>query len=526
MIPPGRRQRLARVSELIVAQYGLHFPAERLGDLQRALLAAARRASFAGVDALLEFMVVTTPRHWPDQALLDALTIGETYFFRDPQIFALLGEHFVPELRRRRGAGPFRLRAWSAGCCTGEEAYTLAIVFDRLRAGQPDCRVELLATDINPSFLRHARVGIYRPWSFRGAPAWLQHGYFHRLQGERFELRADLRARVEFAPLNLSGNEFPAEQNGTSGLDLILCRHVLMYFSPSQRACTVDRLALSLCEGGWLVVSAAEVSQITHPALVPLRVGEATVLVKQSEATRRAPAAADHAVAVGAWAGWPPELAPSAGWELELRTGPHVTTAGPPERHGAGGGGVVPREPPAGNARVSRPPVAAPHGAAAATPAQADAAAGGADAIALTRALAGCGDLDGALEWCQEALWRDKLNPIAHYLIAGIRLERGEVTEAEQALRRALYLDPRFIAAHVSLAGQARATRRPVLAERHSRTALALARQLPPEAIVPESEGLTARQLVGLLQGVGAAEPAGGAGGRTRSMPPAIVASP
>src|SRR5690606_353563 len=116
------------------------------------------------------------------------LTIGETYFFRDQRHLEVLEEYVFPKLLRSCLADQRPLRIWSAGCCTGEEPYSIAMLLDRIIPQGGQWNATILASDINRSFLQKAAEGVYGEWSFRDTPAWARKQYFKRRKDGRFEL--------------------------------------------------------------------------------------------------------------------------------------------------------------------------------------------------------------------------------------------------------------------------------------------------------------------------------------------------
>jgi chemotaxis protein methyltransferase CheR len=475
MITAHTSSRLEAVSELIAENLGLHYPPERSRDMERVLGRAARVAGYPNLEAYLDSLLAAPLKEGQFELLASTLTIGETYFYRDPKVFDLIMEHFVPQMMAARPGLPPLFRIWSAGCCTGEEAYTIAILFDRMRS-LARCEIDVLATDINPHFLRQARAGIYRPWAFRGSPPWLQASYFTALDGDRFELRADLRRLVNFAPLNLAELNYPSTPNRTSARDLILCRHVLMYFTPEQFSCTVRQLAQCLVEGGWLILSAAEVGHVDEPELVPTRIGDMTIFVKRTQGHHR------PETLVATWKDSVGEPTCLPQWELSLNKLEQQVFG-----DAAAGWQTDHRHEPAPVASLA--------------PA-ADQSAEPPDLLAIARTQASRGELAAAHETCNRLLQEDKMNPVIHYLRAAILQEQGAVDEAELAFKRVLYLEPDFIAAHVSLATLARNQTRPAEARRHLRNALTLAGRLSPDGTIPESDGMTARRLVHIVSSV------------------------
>ena len=157
------------------------------------------------------------------------------------------------------------LRLWSAGCSTGEEAWSLAILLERLLPTGWDARV--LATDVDEAALERAERGIYGARSFRGVPDSVRARWFTAAGPGRWEVAPPLRRRVRFAVLNLVADDYPSSGNGTGAVDLLLCRNVLMYLTPGARAAVAVRLARSLAPGGWLAVAPAEVSSAGFPDL-------------------------------------------------------------------------------------------------------------------------------------------------------------------------------------------------------------------------------------------------------------------
>ncbi len=457
--------RLEALSALVAERLGLHLPAAKLRTMERALAEAARAAGFARAADLVAALLRGGSAPEALDALARELTVGETYFYREPGAFAAITEHFLPEFTRRGWARMPRF--WSAGCCTGEEAYSLAIVLER--AGFPaPARAEILATDLNPRFLRSAREGIYRGWSFRNTPDWLRSAYFRPFDEERAEIRGDIRAAVRFARLNLAEPVFPAADNGTANVDLILCRNVLMYFTPERLARVIRQMADCLNEGGWLIVGAAETGHVEALGLSPLRWGDVTIFEKRTSRAARAPVASESS-------GW-------TGASVAPRPAPLPVAVSPA-------------------AERARPPEAA------------------APSLGEVRRLASAGNRPEALAACERLLRIDPTDAIAHFLRSSVLLEAGRREQAEESLRRALYLDPDFVAAHLAVAQAARTAGRSAAAERHLGAALRLVSALPAAAIVPETDGMTAGQMAAMISALGS----GGPG--TNRRRPAVLAN-
>jgi chemotaxis methyl-accepting protein methylase/chemotaxis signal transduction protein len=220
------------------------------------------------------------------QAVIAALTIGETNFFRQPAWFAQLERQILgPAIAQRSAAGPQRLRLWSAGCASGEEAYSLAILVLRLLRDRHDWEISILGTDLCAAFIDEARRAEYREWSLREVDEFARLQHFRRLDSGRFELLPATRNLVTFELLNLAGNE-PWTDPRLVDLDLIVCRNVLMYLAPHYQQLVAQRLIARLAPDGWLATAPAEATAEWFRPLTPVNVPSAVLF-------RRTPPAGD-----------------------------------------------------------------------------------------------------------------------------------------------------------------------------------------------------------------------------------------
>ncbi len=474
----------ARLSERIAEAVGLHFPRERWPDLQRGLAEAARELGYSDCDACVESLLAAPLTKAQVQVLAHHLTIGETYFFREKKTFEILGTQVLPALIESRRRGGRQLRFWSAACCTGEEAYSLAILLHQLLPDLQEWQVTILATDINEHFLQKAVAGAYGEWSFRDTPAGFKERYFTRGDDGRYLVVPEIRQLVTFAPLNLAETSYAGSAADTNAMDVIFCRNVLMYFSPTQAGRAINNLRHALVEGGWLAVGPSEVSQVHFQGLATRNFPGVILYQKSNES---------------------PSLAPS------LRHIPRVDS-----RRATSGLSWRPADSPtkpapASPSRTARDePRPTSHEAALSLYAQgryADAIAmllmGQARAICeihlLARALANQGKLSDALAWCDRAIAHDKVDPTGHYLRATVLLEQGHAAEARNSFQRTVYLDPTFVLAHFALGNLARASARPEEADRHFNNARQLLADLPAEGALLEADGLTVGRLAEII---------------------------
>lgn len=474
----------ARVSEFIAENMGLHFPPERVADLQRGLAGAAVEFGFQDVAACVDWLMATPLTKAQLQVLASHLTVGETYFFRDSKTFEALADRVLPALIHARRGREQRLRIWSAACASGEEAYSLAILLHQSLPDLEDWHVTILATDINPQALRKAVAGVYGEWSFRGVPRGVKERYFDRTNDGRYALRPEVRALVAFEHVNLVEDGYPSLATDTNAMDLILCRNVLMYFASAQVGKVVTKLHHALVDGGWLVVSPSEASQALFPQFVTVNVSGA-ILYQKRDATCRATE------------NRPPAFLPEAGAVVApMRELPAPDASAPPA--------AAPPSTPS-----PEPVEISPYATAASLYAE-GCYAEAADTLLrscaqdipeshacslLVHALANQGRLDDALAWCGRWVAADKLSVAGHYLRAVVLLEQGRLDEARRSLQQVLYLDPNFALAHFALGNLARSRGNDDEADKHFANALPVLARLRPDEVLPESDGLTARRL-------------------------------
>jgi chemotaxis protein methyltransferase CheR len=378
-----------RAGELFGARCGLRFHDGNREVLEEGLLRAATMEKNSPTELL------TRLEQAPNDALMQAVvrhvTIGETYFFRHPEHFEAVRELVVPQLVNARKETRL-LRAWSAGCASGEEAYSIAMA---LKAGAgPAYTINVLGTDINKSALETARRGHYGRWSLRGALQGLAADVTQAADGTSVVSEA-VRKLVRFEYLNLRDPIYPSLLTGTHGLDLIFCRNVLVYFFPEAATATLERMKSCLADGGWLVLSAFDVD-LAPSGLEVVHHGNAAILRKQPAARTDAP------------------RAPAAPPPRAVRTTP---------------------------SKPMPPPMAA---------AAFDAARKAERAIQEAKAAADAGDLERAVERARQAVGHQR-SPEALHLLALVLAERGEHAETITLLRETVQRAPDYVLGHLSL---------------------------------------------------------------------------
>jgi chemotaxis protein methyltransferase CheR len=480
------------LSELIATKTGLHFPAERWSDLERGLRGAAAGFGFNEIDAFSQWLLNSDLTREQLGELASYITVGETYFFRDSQYYDILESEILPAIVTSRQKGLQRLRLWSAACATGEEAYSLAIVLSRVVPDIENWNVTVLASDINPVFLEKAKKGIYTKWSFRSNPEYIKNLYFKKLPDGRFEVLPRIKRLVNFQPLNLVEDTYPSLHNNTNAIDVIFCRNVLMYLAPYHVKRIVKQLHNSLVDGGWLIVSPAEASHVLFADFDNVRLPDAILYRRGgTQPSRPASDSVEHTILQSSnnYSSTIPEEIP------HLPISPVEPAWAKPETLP-----IATEEPPSpvdvfeaasafydqGNyqsaAEILEQLIAQ----------QSDDAR---SLALLARVYANQGRLVEAREQCRRAINADKLNPGCYYLSSRIAEELNLIDEASQALRQALYLDPDFVVAHFALGNLNRKQGRQFEADRHFKVALRLLEKYSADALLPESDGLTAGRL-------------------------------
>jgi chemotaxis protein methyltransferase CheR len=441
---------LAELRDRIRRRAGLNFPESRLTDLE----SGVRRAmASTGTGDIRAFAQRVETEAAVFDALIGNLTVGETYFFREPAQFEVLRNRVLPDLRRDLTGGA-KLRVWSAGCASGEEPYSLAILLEEQGLAEQST---VLGTDVSRAALQRAREASYGIWSLRGSPGATASPNFER-RGDRFVMNARLRNRVQFRYLNLAESSYPSPENGTAEVDLILCRNVMIYFDAETVRQVAQRLYQCLKPGGWLLTGPSD-PPLWDCAPFRTRVADGCVVYQRED-----PAAMEAQ----------PKSAPIA--FAPLREEKPAVAAFPDVS--APALDLPPEEPPS--------PV----------PPDSDLPA----AITRVRRLADSGNALVAEQAALDALRQFPLAPELHYLHAIVCAELGRAEAAIASLRRVLYIDPTLALAHFTLASMLLRAGRRSEAQRAYQAALATCSVQPPDDLLPLSEGAPVRSLMASVQ--------------------------
>jgi chemotaxis protein methyltransferase CheR len=216
------------------------------------------------------------------RALVSRLTVGETHFFRNRPQFQALKNVLLPEMIKKHRAETRRLRIWSAGCSTGEEPYSIAMLLIDLLPDIKEWAISILATDINMDSLARAKEGFFRNWSFREVDEYYQRRFFTE-EEKGWQIASEVKEMVTFRYLNLAEDIFPSAITRTDDLDLIVCRNVMIYFNIDLNLEITGRFYRCLSDGGLLLVGHSEHSEMVHSKFRRHMFDSAIVYKKETE---------------------------------------------------------------------------------------------------------------------------------------------------------------------------------------------------------------------------------------------------
>jgi chemotaxis protein methyltransferase CheR len=494
-----------RFQQLVLRRTGMLFGVKRRNALGRGVTALCE--TFAGNDLekyyrMLEATETDSPL-W--DALIEELTIGETYFFRDENQIRALRSQVLPRIIESH-RNDRRIRIWSAGCASGEEPYTLSILLAELLGNTGHWNISILGTDINKKVIRKAKAARYRPWSFRQTPSLMKSRYFREL-GEDYEALSIIRKNVDFEYLNLNEPSYPSLFTNTNALDLVLCRNVAIYYSEDVVRDVVSRFYQCLIPGGWLMMGASETSIPVFDQYDYHLFEGGTVYQKPKEGAAAPVRFQFQVVEENPEARGSVEPVPKTGAAfLTVNDNPFPRIIEDFE--------IEAEEP--GDLAVTdeiRPKTAQANDlldqgkeflrrkqydearkvlsmALSKDPGEPE------SLYHLGRVYANIGCMDKARSFCEQAIKSNPLKPEVYYTLALIHQESGDDKAAMACLKRSLFLEPDFAMAHVSMAILCRQMKQTEKSERHRRQAMDLASGMEPETVMPGSDDLTARMLL------------------------------
>ena len=235
---------------LIYEKTGIHMRDGKQILVSNRLRKRVSQLHLASYEEYYELLTSGTQAEKEMPHFIDAVSTNETYFFREEKHFSALTRIILPELLKKEK----RVRIWSAGCSTGEEVYTLRIVADEAAQAAGGAEVQIVGTDISTTVIARAREAIYHDRALRLVPAALLARYFVPAGDGAYQVRPEIRSRVEFKVHNLFTDPPPADH-----INVIFCRNVMIYFDKQTQATLVDGIfARAIHPDGYLFIGHSE----------------------------------------------------------------------------------------------------------------------------------------------------------------------------------------------------------------------------------------------------------------------------
>jgi len=473
-----------RFGKLVDDYCGLSFSGQRRIDLERSVRQAFAASTCTDLEEYYRLLQDPDNGAMHLERLINALTVCETHFFRNAAQFDALYNHVLPQIIERRRALR-TLRIWSAGCASGAEPYSVAILLQELLPDVDEWSITILGSDINSEALDHARKALYNDWAFREERAKQWRSRYFCKTGERYELVPQVRRMVTFAQLNLAKGDFPSYETNTMFMDLILCRNVTIYLTASVTRLVIEHFYDALVNGGWLVVGHSEHSlnayrrfQVhNYPnAVLYQRIAQPTFPFQDQEQTS-APAKKDGVVFVPPATPPPPEAQPDLGPPpvppISLsQDGDLIEQARELLSYGR-----------SEQARDLLLQVLSqtPRHAAACT--------------LLGQAYANLSNWEEAAHWCQQAVHLDRLALDAYYTLALVLQHGRQLGQAIDAMKKVVYIDRNHVLGHFGLADLYRSNGQLHQALKSLDNARRLLNGRAGEEVIPRSGGITVGRL-------------------------------
>jgi chemotaxis protein methyltransferase CheR len=480
--------KLRLFEDLIRARSGLNMREQEGPLLQKTLAARMQALRFSAPESYLDLLSSNLPEaksEW--ERLFVLLTNQESYFFRDQGQLSVIRDHILPELIQRN-RHTRTLRIWSAGCSTGEEPYSLAMMLDQVLPLREDWQILILGTDLSDGALSRARSGLYGAWSFRTLDAGIQQRFFLP-RGNKWEVKPHLRRRVTFAAGNLLRDEFPSRIGELHDMDLIVCRNVFIYFGRDAISQVLRKFSATLRPDGYLVTGHAEVHDVALGDLQMRAFPQSLIYQKSRNSPPKikevpAPAARFSASPGVAAPVAPLKMAPTRKEQEKPASGQNIARATP-----------------------VKSPAASPDDSQMAAQATAlirsgrhSAALEILDALLereprhlaalclAAQANANAGRLDEAEALCRRAVEVSPFAPLPYHLLARIAEERGDSQAAKVLLKKVVYLNPASVRGYLELSAIYRREGDAPRAVQMQRTALRALDTLNGKSLVPSDE--------------------------------------
>ncbi|HPR18144.1 MAG TPA: CheR family methyltransferase [Candidatus Cloacimonadota bacterium] len=278
------------MQKYLLDNLGLNFAGSQKHDLLKRIEHAAGKFNFRNANTFIEWILSNNLTDADLEKLASFLTIGETYFLREPKAYNYLQFSFLPELIKKQNNRSKKIRIWSAGCATGEEVYSLAIILTQVLVDYQNWDIQIIGTDINPNFLQKAEKGEYTKWSFRSCPENFITNYFDKTR-QIYKIKDRYRELVTFQSVNLMKSEYGKLLPEGEFFDVIFCRNVMIYFSQDNIDKVAEKFYSVLDAEGILLTGLVEMSALNDSAFGRIIEDGLTIFIKDKKAKKSHPVA-------------------------------------------------------------------------------------------------------------------------------------------------------------------------------------------------------------------------------------------
>jgi len=458
----------------------------------------------------------TEESHQEWRQLMLLLTTLETYFFRDQGQFSLLKNHLLPQLIEQKrqaayisGESKPSLRIWSAGCSTGEEPYSLAILLQEMIINWENWNIFILGTDINLEAIEKAKEGFYSSWSFRMVNTDIHKKYFQQIK-DGYLIAKTIREKVRFQQGNLVKDTFPRHADNIYNMDLIICRNVFVYFDNPSIGMVLEKFSKTLNSQGYLLTGHAELYGQNLNCLKSQMFPDSIVYQRQ-ESQVKAPPLEEHSLLPPSSILNPKKLARSTG---KPTTNPqsfishkakhsspntsasHATNKTLHRVHPKEEASTSPSETLLKEAKLLflkksyNEAIKLANNLLELHPKNFDLY------YFIAQIYANLGNYQQAYDYAQQALKINSFADSPYHLLAHIAEEQGNMEAAKDFLKTVIYLTPDSISAYLELGSLYEKAGDTLRAQKMRVVALDLLKKLPHNATVKQQGGLTAKELI------------------------------
>ncbi len=462
MPSPQKSHYLNLICHHITEKSGIGFDERKRKQVEEIVETRCQKLGLKHIHHYYTLLGTPPSHHGEFSTLMDILTIQESFFFRHKAQFHALRYFCLPGILDKKKMGNSRINIWSAGCANGEEAYSIAMLIRDLALDKPQMRFYIKGTDISRQALQKAREGVYTERAVRGLdPYYLDRNFTKR--GGRYHLSPNIKTMVDFDYLNLSQEPFPTD--AMPPWDIIFCRNVIIYFTQEHSRKLMKNFYGSMADGGFLFAGFSETMRYLNDDFVPIQMDDAFIYQKPLPGKRpKRPAR------------------PLARKPFFSTRATQRTTNGKLEIQS-------PKTPslPTKTAKTAPTPL---KGIPASTVKPLD------ERLSLARKLADKGETMEAVALLDSIIQQDPLQAQAHFMLAMIYRNAGNLDQSGHYLKKVIYLEPDNALARLHLADVFKETSRNTDAAREYNNVISLLENLenPVEAVF--GDGFTGQAIL------------------------------